>query len=198
MVSLGSGRRNPLSQVAGPSMIRGRPVGAVQELIWRIQPDLIVETGIAHGGSLIFSAAMLELNAACGGPAPSTAPSESAGPAATPGPTPVALLTEPANADQVYRALVAAGLKLQANTAIGGPGQDPLKVIQASYAGWPLAIGQWSSSKTLHEALYWKPGAKPGDALLLTKPIGLGVISTAVKRGGATDEILATDGIDDT
>lgn len=41
---------------------------AMQELIWSIQPDLIVETGIAHGGSLIFSASMLELNAACGGP----------------------------------------------------------------------------------------------------------------------------------
>lgn len=41
---------------------------AMQELIWTVQPDLIVETGIAHGGSLIFMAAMLELNAACGGP----------------------------------------------------------------------------------------------------------------------------------
>lgn len=42
---------------------------AMQELIWEVQPDLIIETGIAHGGSLIFSASMLELNAACGGPA---------------------------------------------------------------------------------------------------------------------------------
>lgn len=42
---------------------------AMQELIWQVQPDLIIETGIAHGGSLIFSASMLELNAACGGPA---------------------------------------------------------------------------------------------------------------------------------
>lgn len=41
---------------------------AMQELIWSIQPDLVIETGIAHGGSLIFSASMLELNAACGGP----------------------------------------------------------------------------------------------------------------------------------
>lgn len=41
---------------------------AMQEIIWEVQPDLIIETGIAHGGSLIFSAAMLELNAACGGP----------------------------------------------------------------------------------------------------------------------------------
>jgi len=41
---------------------------AMQELMWSIQPDLVIETGIAHGGSLIFSASMLELNAACGGP----------------------------------------------------------------------------------------------------------------------------------
>lgn len=34
---------------------------AMQELIWEIKPDLIIETGIAHGGSLIFSASMLEL-----------------------------------------------------------------------------------------------------------------------------------------
>lgn len=32
---------------------------AMQELIWRVKPDLIIETGIAHGGSLIFSASML-------------------------------------------------------------------------------------------------------------------------------------------
>ncbi len=34
---------------------------AVQELIWRVKPDLVVETGIAHGGSLILSASILEL-----------------------------------------------------------------------------------------------------------------------------------------
>lgn len=34
---------------------------AMQELIWAIKPDLIIETGIAHGGSLIFSASMLAL-----------------------------------------------------------------------------------------------------------------------------------------
>lgn len=40
---------------------------AIQELIWSVQPDLIIETGIAHGGSLILSASILELNAMCGG-----------------------------------------------------------------------------------------------------------------------------------
>lgn len=34
---------------------------AMQELIWRVRPDLIIETGIAHGGSLVFSASMLAL-----------------------------------------------------------------------------------------------------------------------------------------
>ena len=41
----------------------GRPIiqypqdmAAMQELIWRVRPDLIIETGIAHGGSLVMSA----------------------------------------------------------------------------------------------------------------------------------------------
>jgi cephalosporin hydroxylase len=37
----------------------------MQELIWQIKPDLIIETGIAHGGSLIFSASMLALLDMC-------------------------------------------------------------------------------------------------------------------------------------
>jgi cephalosporin hydroxylase len=37
----------------------------VQELIWETKPDLIVETGIAHGGSLILSASMLALLDLC-------------------------------------------------------------------------------------------------------------------------------------
>jgi cephalosporin hydroxylase len=46
----------------------GRPViqmpqdlMAMQELIWSLRPDLLIETGIAHGGSLIFYASMFEL-----------------------------------------------------------------------------------------------------------------------------------------
>ena len=34
---------------------------ALQELVWNVRPDLIFETGIAHGGSLILSASMLAL-----------------------------------------------------------------------------------------------------------------------------------------
>jgi len=38
-----------------------------QEIIWQVKPDLIVETGVAHGGSAVFFASLLELNAQAGG-----------------------------------------------------------------------------------------------------------------------------------
>ncbi len=34
---------------------------AFQEVVWAVKPDLIIETGIAHGGSLILSASLLAL-----------------------------------------------------------------------------------------------------------------------------------------
>jgi cephalosporin hydroxylase len=38
---------------------------AMQEIIWKVRPDLIIETGIAHGGSLIMNASMLALLDIC-------------------------------------------------------------------------------------------------------------------------------------
>ncbi len=40
---------------------------AMQEIIWEVKPDLIIETGIAHGGSLVMSASMLALLDLCDG-----------------------------------------------------------------------------------------------------------------------------------
>ena len=57
-----------VSWLGRPIIQYPQDIVAMQELIWSIQPDLIIETGIAHGGSLVFFASMLELNAACGGP----------------------------------------------------------------------------------------------------------------------------------
>lgn len=34
---------------------------AMQEIIWEVKPDLIIETGVAHGGSIVFYASLLEL-----------------------------------------------------------------------------------------------------------------------------------------
>ncbi len=39
---------------------------ALQEIIWEVKPDMIIETGIAHGGSLIFHATMLSILEICG------------------------------------------------------------------------------------------------------------------------------------
>lgn len=46
----------------------GRPIiqypqdmAAMQELVWQVRPDLIIETGIAHGGSLIMNASLLAM-----------------------------------------------------------------------------------------------------------------------------------------
>lgn len=36
-------------------------VVAVQELLWKVRPDVVIETGVAHGGSLVLSASILEL-----------------------------------------------------------------------------------------------------------------------------------------
>lgn len=51
---------------------QGRPIiqypqdiVAIQELIWAVKPDLVIETGIAHGGSLILSASLLALLDLC-------------------------------------------------------------------------------------------------------------------------------------
>ncbi len=38
---------------------------AMHELIWEVKPDLVIETGIAHGGSLIFNASILALLDMC-------------------------------------------------------------------------------------------------------------------------------------
>jgi cephalosporin hydroxylase len=34
---------------------------AMQEVVWKTKPDVIIETGVARGGSLVFSASLLEL-----------------------------------------------------------------------------------------------------------------------------------------
>lgn len=48
-----------------PAIQLPQDIVAMQELIWSLKPDLIIETGIAHGGSLIFSASMLALLDIC-------------------------------------------------------------------------------------------------------------------------------------
>ncbi len=44
-----------------PTIQFPQDIMALQEIIWEIKPDLIIETGVAHGGGLIFYASMLEI-----------------------------------------------------------------------------------------------------------------------------------------
>lgn len=49
------------SWLSRPIIQYPQDIVALQEIIWKVKPDLIIETGIAHGGSLILSASMLAL-----------------------------------------------------------------------------------------------------------------------------------------
>jgi cephalosporin hydroxylase len=53
------------SALGRPIIQYPQDIVAMQELIYTIKPDLIIETGIAHGGSLIMSASMLALLDIC-------------------------------------------------------------------------------------------------------------------------------------
>lgn len=49
------------SWLSRPIIQYPQDIVALQELIWQVKPDLIIETGIAHGGSIVMSASMLAL-----------------------------------------------------------------------------------------------------------------------------------------
>jgi len=53
------------SWLGRPAIQFPNDVWALQELFWEIKPDLVIEVGIAHGGSLVFSASMLALLDLC-------------------------------------------------------------------------------------------------------------------------------------
>ena len=64
--SVGANYSYNFSWMGRPIIQYPQDIIAMQELIWKVKPDLIIETGIAHGGSLIFSASMLTLLESCG------------------------------------------------------------------------------------------------------------------------------------
>ena len=52
-------------------------------------------------------------------------------------------------------------------------------------------LNDWfGQRKVVEDKLVKNIGARPGDALVLTKPLGTGIISTAIKRGLASDQIV--------
>jgi cephalosporin hydroxylase len=65
MESLRAGYSYNFSWLSRPIIQYPQDMAAMQEIIWATRPDLIIETGIAHGGSLILSASMLALLDLC-------------------------------------------------------------------------------------------------------------------------------------
>ncbi|MBA3013162.1 MAG: cephalosporin hydroxylase family protein [Proteobacteria bacterium] len=61
MTSLVSKYSYNFSWLGRPIIQYPQDIIAMQELIWETKPDLIIETGIAHGGSLIMYASFLEM-----------------------------------------------------------------------------------------------------------------------------------------
>jgi cephalosporin hydroxylase len=55
------------SWLSTPIIQYPQDIVAFQEIVWQVKPDLIIETGIAHGGSLILSASLLALLDLCEG-----------------------------------------------------------------------------------------------------------------------------------
>ena len=53
------------SWLSRPIIQYPQDIVCLQEVIWRVRPDCIIETGIAHGGSVIFNASMLALLEYC-------------------------------------------------------------------------------------------------------------------------------------
>jgi hypothetical protein len=114
---------------------------------------------MSNRGRIVATAVLgASLLASCGGtPATSIAPT----PVPTPLITPDPHLTEPASVDDVLRHLSAAGLRITANTASAGPGGEPIKRVNATYADWPLVATQFSSSAALREVGRFDPAVKP-------------------------------------
>lgn len=76
-------------------------------------------------------------------------------------------------------------------------GADKMKEAACSVIGGHSVTDEelkfgYAVTGVVHPQRFWRNvGARPGDTLLLSKPIGTGVIATAAKRGGASDGDIA-------
>jgi hypothetical protein len=142
------------------------------------------ERGTARAALIVVCAILV---AACGGAQPSPPPVAVATPVVTPDPH----LHEPATADQVFRALSAAGLLIVANNAVSGvSGAEPVKRINATYLGWPLNVAQYSSSAALSKVTtLWKDGEPPRGGEVPIAIVGLNILVTWGPTTGGTPKV---------
>jgi hypothetical protein len=144
-------------------------------------------TSVRGAASLAVFVAGVALTAVACGDAPASAlPTSRPTPLVTPDPH----LADPATADQVWRGLGAAGLRMTANNATaGGPDSALVKSINATYLGWPLNLSEFRSSAALAETLAWEAGEAPGQG---EAPIAIAGVNILVTWGPMTGEQPAT------
>lgn len=140
----------------------------------------------APAGFVAFLAITAVVFGACAEAAPSVAPTVRPTPVVTPDPH----LPDPTSADEVYRGLGAAGIRITANNATAGAGDSSLvKRINATYLGWPLNISQYRSSSALVDATDWDPDERPGQG---EAPVAIAGANILVTWGPMTGEEPAT------
>src|SRR5262245_31729899 len=128
-----------------------------------------------RGRTLVVAIVIGVMAIGCGGGPASAPPSPT--PVPTPAPTPVAHLMAPVKADDLYLALRRAGLRIDPNNAsTGGPGHEPIKRINATYEGWPLAISQYSTPASLLADIRWNNGSEPGQGEAPIAIVGLNIL----------------------
>ncbi len=59
--SISSGYSYNFQWFGRPIIQYPQDIMAMQEIIWEVQPDIIIETGIAHGGTVLFYSSLLQL-----------------------------------------------------------------------------------------------------------------------------------------
>lgn len=130
--------------------------------------------GPARPWAFIALVAIACLAAACAEASPLPKPVPTVQPTPYVFPTPWPHMIAPATADDVYLALLADNLSITPNTATAG--KDPVKVIDATFANWPLAILQYRTVESLQAASRWKPGVRPGKGEAPIEFIGLNIL----------------------
>jgi hypothetical protein len=110
--------------------------------------------------ALLVAAALIV--SACGSSPSSATP----GVTPRPSPTPDPHLSDPASVDDVLRQLNVAGIRVQASNASRGTDGEPVKRVNATYEGWPLALVQFSTSSALRDVGKFDPtvGPRVGDS----------------------------------
>jgi hypothetical protein len=124
----------------------------------------------------LFVVALLvaALVGACGTEAVAPSPSPPP-PSATPTPDPH--LTEPASVGDVFAAFGRAGLRITANNAdSGGQSGEPRKRINATYAGWPLILSEFSSQAALVASIGFQPDRAPRQGEAPFMIVGLNIL----------------------